>query len=360
MNELHKTPLFDWHSKNRARMVPFAGWVMPLQYDSILTEHHHTREKVSVFDICHMGEFLVQGPGARESLSFLLTHDLDTLRPGRCRYGFMLDPKGGVLDDLIVYALDEESYMLVVNGARIDADFSWIHSHLLPETTIKNISEQTAKIDLQGPECLSPLERVLTGDWRIPYFSFRRTQFAGEEILVSRTGYTGELGFELYMPASLAVTVWTALMENPAVRPAGLGARDTLRLEAGLPLYGQDLDEHHTPVEAGYGFMLRKSCNFLGKEKMTRIKERLVGFHIEGKRSARHGDGILLAGNRRQVGRITSGSIAPSLGHCIALGYVDAEFAQEDSYIVAGARTEFTATRTDPPFYSQGTARMKF
>lgn len=358
MTELLTTPLHAWHSENGARMVPFAGWDMPVQYVGILEEHKHTRTAASIFDISHMGEFLLEGAGATDALARIVTHNLATLAPGKCRYGFLLNEKGGVLDDLIVYRLDTEKYMLVVNGACIDSDFAWIGAHLPAGMTFVNQSFDIAKIDLQGPASFDVLSRVMPGDWAgLGYFGFRETDFEGFRLIVSRTGYTGELGYEFYLPWDKAQVLWDSLMADADVRPAGLGARDTLRLEVGLPLYGQDLDTEHTPVEAGYGAMLKSEADFIGKAGLDTVREKLVGLRIEGRRSARHNDEVFVGETR--VGIVTSGSIAPSLGCCVAMAYVRADMANQAAFTVKGARTSLEAARVDMPFFTAGTARRK-
>jgi aminomethyltransferase len=354
-----RTPLSQWHEANGARMIPFAGWLMPVQYRSIIAEHMHTRSKASVFDICHMGELILSGRGAREALSKIVTHNLQTLATGRCRYGFMLNPSGGVLDDLIVYCMGNEEFMLVVNAACASSDIAWIRGHLPRGIELRDISSETAKIDLQGPLALEALQAVIPGDWRLPYFSFVKSSFGEVPVTVSRTGYTGELGFEIYVPAESAAAVWERLVNDERVEPAGLGARDTLRLEAGLPLYGHDLDQEHTPVEAGYGSILTSTADYIGKARLGTVRERLVGLTIEGRRSARHGDPVGLPGRQDPVGRVTSGSYAPSLGHCVALAYVKAEFAKEREFVVRTAKQDLAAFLSEPPFYRDGTARTK-
>jgi aminomethyltransferase len=358
MSELLTTPLHAWHANNKARMVPFAGWDMPVQYVGILEEHKHTRTRASIFDISHMGEFLLEGDGATDALARIATHNLATLSPGKCRYGFLLNESGGVLDDLIVYRLAPERYMLVVNGACIDSDFAWISSQIPENLFFMNQSFEIAKIDLQGPESFDVLSRVLPGDWAsLGYFGFRETDIEGFTLLVSRTGYTGELGYEFYLPWDKAQVLWDRLMADEAVRPAGLGARDTLRLEVGLPLYGQDLDTRHTPVEAGYGAMLKSEAQFMGKAGLEQVRERLIGLRIEGRRSARHHDEVFLG--EEKVGVVTSGSIAPSLGYCVAMAYVRADAAGAEVFNVKGAKTSLEARRVDMPFFTDGTARRK-
>lgn len=359
MSDLHKTPLHAWHVANGARMVPFAGWDMPVQYSGILDEHEHTRTKASIFDICHMGEFKVRGAKARDALSRVVTHNLATLGPGRCRYGFILNEKGGVIDDCIVYCLADDEYLIVVNGSRVDTDYAWIKSHLPEDMFFENISEMTAKIDLQGPESCTVLNALLGEDWSfLTYFSAKKTEFQGDPMVVSRTGYTGELGYELYLREENAAVLWERLMEHELVRPAGLGARDTLRLEMGLALYGQDLDEDHTPAEAGMGFFLKSEADYIGKEHAFDVRESLIPLSIDGRRAARHDDPVFLPSGE-EIGRVTSGSFAPSLGHCVALAYVGMEHADAGEYLVGKSKKPLKAVKTSLPFYDGGTARVK-
>lgn len=359
MENLFTTPLNAWHKAHGAKMVPFAGWEMPVQYSGIIAEHQHCRAKACIFDICHMGEFSLKGPGAKDALARAVTQNLETLAPGKCRYGFLLNPEGGVLDDLIVYRIADEEFMLVVNGACIDSDFAAIGSRLPGTLSFTDISAATAKIDLQGPASLDVLSRLLPGDWtRLGYFSFTKAEFEGEQIIVSRTGYTGELGYEFYLPAAKALALWEKLAADQDVIPAGLGARDTLRLEMGYPLYGQDLDTVHTPTEAGYAGMLTSQADYVGKEAARRADTALVALSIEGRRSARHHDKVCLPGGE-EVGVVTSGSFSPSLGHCVALAYVTAQAAASGEFVVKAAKAELPAAKVELPFYKNGTARKK-
>jgi len=359
MDDLFVTPLNAWHKAHNAKMVPFAGWEMPVQYLGILAEHQHCRAKACIFDICHMGEFRLKGAGAKDALARAVTQNLDTLAPGKCRYGFLLNAQGGILDDLIVYRLDEDEFMLVVNGVCITSDFAAIKDRLPGSLTFTDISEATAKIDLQGPLSCDILGRTLPGDWSgLGYFSFRKISFEGAPMLVSRTGYTGELGYEFYLSAGKALILWEKLAADADVLPAGLGARDTLRLEIGYPLYGQDLDTDHTPAEAGYAGMLTSQADFTGKPHAFTVRESLIPLTIEGRRSARHNDIVCLPSGQ-EVGRVTSGSFSPTLGHCIALAYVQAEAAGGTDFMVKAAKTELPAKKTDLPFYKGGSARKK-
>ncbi|MGE9984453.1 glycine cleavage system aminomethyltransferase GcvT [Desulfovibrio sp. SGI.169] len=358
MSEL-RTPLTAWHEAHGAKMAPFAGWLMPIQYEGILVEHQHTRQHAGLFDICHMGEFRIEGSGADAALSRAASHNLATLAPGRCRYGFLLNAEGGVLDDCIIYRFAPDAFMIVVNAACAAGDFAALRERLPQDVSLADLSAATAKIDLQGPESVDVLEALLKEDFHdLPYFGFRETAFDGASLLVSRTGYTGELGFELYLPWDRAETFWTALLKDERVKPVGLGARDTLRLEAGLPLYGHDLDDRHSPAEAGMGRMLTSAADYVGKEGAQRVREALVPLRIEGRRAARHGDVLALPGGP-EVGRVTSGSFAPSLGCVIALAWVDAAQAAHENFVVRTARGELAARRVELPFYKDGTARKK-
>ncbi len=354
-----QTPLSAWHRAKGAKMADFAGWDMPIQYEGILAEHEHTRTKASVFDICHMGEFRISGEGAAKALSLAVTHNLETLKPGKCRYGFLLNDKGNMLDDLIVYRMAEDDFMLVVNGARVAVDFAALQERMPQGITLEDISAATAKIDLQGPKSLEVLQSVLGASFQhLGYFAFEEFAYEGEKMLVSRTGYTGELGYELYLPTSLALNLWEALLQSELVKPAGLGARDTLRLEAGLPLYGHELDEAHNPTEAGMGRMLTSTAAYVGHAHVGEIRQKLLGLRFEGRRAARHGD-ILTLPSGEEVGIVTSGSFAPSLGFVIALAWVDAAHAENTEFAVRTARASLPATVVELPFYTEGTARIK-
>jgi aminomethyltransferase len=342
-----------------AKMAPFAGWLMPIQYEGIVLEHEHTRRRAGVFDICHMGEFLIGGPDADAALGRAVSHNLATLKPGGCRYGFLLNREGGVLDDCIVYRFGPGNFMIVVNAACAAGDFATLRERLPSSVSLTDVSAGTAKIDLQGPESLSVLERVIGQNFHdLPYFSFRRTSFCDGPLLVSRTGYTGELGYELYLPPEAAESLWTALQSDDRVKPAGLGARDTLRLEAGLPLYGHELDEMHTPAEAGFAALLTSGADYVGKAGAVNVRERLIALRLEGRRAARNGD-VLALPDGVAVGRVTSGSFAPSLGCAVALAFVDAAHAGAEDFVLRAARNDLAAKRTSLPFYAEGTARVK-
>lgn len=358
MTSFLQTPLAAWHKAHGAKMAGFAGWSMPIQYPTgIIAEHMHTREKAGLFDICHMGEFILDGKGAADALSRAVTVNIGTLKPGRCRYGFLLNDKGGIMDDLIVYRLGEDRFMLVVNAACRASDFAVLSERLGSAFALEDVSDATAKLDLQGPEAFSVLEKVLPGAWRrLPYFGFTEDcSFGGKPLCVSRTGYTGELGVEMYCAWEKAEELWELLLSDERVKPVGLGARDTLRLEVGLPLNGQDLDENHSPAEVGYTGMLTSQAPYVGKDGAHAIREKLVPLKIEGRRSARHGDKVLLDGV--EVGEVTSGSYAPSVACCIAFAYIAADKADAGEYSIRAAKATLPASVVALPFYQQGTAR---
>jgi aminomethyltransferase len=359
MDNLATTPLTEWHRENGAKMAPFAGFDMPVQYKGIMIEHKHTREKAGIFDISHMGEFALAGTGAKDALNKVVSHDLETLGVGKCRYGFLLKESGGILDDLIIYCTGNDEYMLVVNGACRQKDFDHIQASLPESVLLSDISDQTAKIDIQGPESLDVLNDLMGGAWNhLKYFNHETTEELGFSMIISRTGYTGELGYELYLPAENALEIWKKLVADERVEPVGLGARDTLRLEIGYPLYGQDLDENHTPKEAGAGFFLKKETDYIGKSGLVEVKESLISLTIEGRRTARHHDKVLLPSGE-EVGVITSGSFGPSIGHCVALAYVKANAADNETFLIQTARVQLEAKKSALPFYKGGTARNK-
>jgi len=358
---MQETPLFHEHSKANARMAPFAGWAMPIQYQGILAEHKQTREAASVFDICHMGEFELTGPGAEADLERLLTQRVSTIKEGQCRYGFLLNEQGGVLDDLTCYRLGPERFMLVVNAGTCASDAAWIEARLSGNTVFKDLSPSLAKLDVQGPASKAMLEKALgVTAPALGYFRCAEWDMAGVSCLLSRTGYTGEWGYELYFPAEHAVAVWRALLEG-GIPPAGLGARDTLRLEVGYPLYGHEWSEDRTPVAAvGKQFMdLNKS--FIGHEAVAREldtppPDKLVGLQLVGKQAARAGDQIYVGD--RKVGVVTSGSLAPSLGVAVALAYVHREHAEPGCGVELDVRgRRLSADVVSLPFYKHGTAR---
>jgi aminomethyltransferase len=338
-------------------MVDFSGWFMPVQYDGILAEHHRTRSDVVLFDTCHMGRFWVTGPGAMDGIDHLLTTDVRAMQDGQCKYGFLLNEQGGILDDLITYRFNAERWLIVVNAGTLPKDREWIRARLPAGVGFEDASTRMAKIDIQGPNALEKVEQVLGVEVvSLPYFRFKTFDCGGEAI-VSRTGYTGEKGVELYVDAARIVEVWDRFLKA-GVKPAGLGARDTLRLEAGLPLYGHELSEEVTPVEAAMARYAMKTRPYIGSEAVRRRREAgpekvLVGFRIEGRQSARAGQAVLSGG--RQVGTVTSGSFSPTLQVVIGFAYVEPAFAGAGSRVqVDTGRALLEAEIVKTPFYKAG------
>jgi aminomethyltransferase len=362
MNTL-RTPLFDEHVRLGAKMAPFGGWDMPIQYEGILAEHEATRTRCGMFDICHMGEFELSGPTATEDLERLLTQSVATLNEGRCRYGYLLRDDGGVLDDLTCYRFGPERYWLIVNAATRERDAAWIRERCSPGTTFTDLSDGLAKIDVQGPTSRQDLEQAVGCNLPdLAYFGFAEVELLGAACVVSRTGYTGEWGYELYFPADHAVRFWQTFLEA-GIKPAGLGARDTLRLEVGYPLYGHELTEDRSPVGAARGAFIQRDKEFIGRDRVLRDLESgpdgvLVGIALTSKRAARAGDRIWVGD--RDIGVVTSGSLAPSLGYAVALAYVAADVDQAGTAVEVMVRgSRLPGQVVDLPFYRNGTARRK-
>ena len=358
-----KTPLFAQHVALGARMAPFGAWDMPIQYSGIIEEHLHTRASAGLFDICHMGELMVEGATARAELDRLITCDIAALPPGRCRYGFLLNDNGGVIDDCITYCFADARFMVVVNSATAQADAHWISARLSPATRMTDVSAQTGKLDLQGPLTRAVLQPFVPADFAtLKYFHFIETAFNGVPVILSRTGYTGEYGYEIYVAAEQVAAIWECLLADPRVKPVGLGARDTLRLECALPLYGHELNEARTPVSAGLLFALRMSKAFIGKAAVERdlefgTAEVLVGLRLSGRQTARNGQRLKFQG--ADAGEVTSGSYAPSLGHAIALAYVPSACKAVGTALrIDTGRKDLEAVVCATPFYTAGTARQ--
>lgn len=343
-------------------MAPFAGWEMPIQYEGILVEHRHTRAHCGVFDICHMGELELRGPSAERDLERLLTCRVGNLAVGQCRYGYLLNESGAPLDDLTCYRFAADRFWLVVNaGTRAD-DVAWIRARCSPGTVFTDLSDRTAKLDVQGPAARGAMESAFgTSLPDLGYFRFTEISLAGVPCVLSRTGYTGEWGYELYFPAEAAPEFWRRLLAAPRAKPVGLGARDTLRLEMGYPLYGHELGPERTPAGVAGGRFMDFDKPFVGRDAVKAELERgprelLVGLRLQTARAARAGTEIFR--NGAPVGRVTSGSFSPSLGVAIALGYVSAEAAEPGIVLTLGRGPSPLQGEVVPlPFYPRGTAR---
>ena len=332
---LKRTPLFDTHRQLGAKMVPFGGWEMPVQYAGILEEHRAVREKVGLFDVSHMGEFELRGPGALEAIQRLTTNDASRLHVGQVQYSALTTPDGTFVDDITVYKFADVRYCLTVNASNIDKDFAWVREHVPPPTEVKNASDEIALLALQGPKAQEILQKLTSVELgKIKYYWFVEEKVMGIDCCISRTGYTGENGFEIYIRSQHAAALWNALLEAGApvgLQPCGLGARDTLRLEAKMALYGNDIDDRHTVLEADLGWIVKlEKGEFIGREVLARqkvngVNRKLVGFEMAGRGIARSHYPIVKGG--KAIGEVTSGGPAPTLGKNIGLGYVAVEHA---------------------------------
>ena len=330
MSELLRTPLYAVHQALGARLVPFAGFAMPVQYRSILEEHAAVRERAGLFDVSHMGQLHLTGPSAIADAEQLLTCEVASLKLGRVRYGLLCNERGGVVDDVTLYRIASEHLLVCVNASNIAKDFAWIAAHCSPSTELRNASDETCLLALQGPASDAILAKLVPAELaRLRFFAFTETTLAGATVLVSRTGYTHAGGFEIYGPADHAEKIWRAISDAGiahGLTPAGLGARDTLRLEAALPLYGHELDDATTPLEARLDrFVKLERGGFIGAEALRAqraagVPRALVGFIVEGRGYARADHALAAAG--AEIGRVTSGAPSPTLGKAIGLGYV--------------------------------------
>jgi aminomethyltransferase len=359
---LKKTSLDSCHLAAKAKMAPFAGFLMPIQYQGIIAEHVATRTKAGIFDTCHMGEFLVHGTTALADLEKLLSAPVHSIRIGQCRYNLLCNDRGGVIDDLICYRLAEERFFLVVNAATQQGDFAWLQAHRTESTAMENLSEQTAKIDLQGPGSPKIAQKLVEGPLAsLGYFRFMQARYRGQEVMVSRTGYTGEIGFEVYCDHALAIAFWNDCLQLGA-EPAGLGARDTLRLEMALPLYGHELSAERNAGESGLSRSIATDKEFIGCSAVrdpSRLRSLLVCLSLEGRKTARAGD-ALVGADGQPTGSVTSGSFAPSLGHAIAMGYVRTTDSKPGTRLtIKGERGDLSAVVQEAPFYRDATARRK-
>jgi aminomethyltransferase len=357
---LRQTALYDFHVKLGARMAPFAGYSMPIQYNGILLEHHATRRESALFDTGHMGEFRIHGSSALADIERLVSCEVASLQTGQCRYGMLCAENGTVMDDLLVYRLGMDDFMLVVNAGTKDDDAAWIQPRCSTGTIFENLCADTSKLDLQGPKTPALMARLVQGPIAsLKFYTFTHATYRGRRILISRTGYTGEIGFEVFCDHDLARAFWSDCM-NAGVQPVGLGARDTLRLEMGMPLYGHELDRNHVASEAGFVKALATTKPFVGSVAIRdedRRRYTLTGLVLDGRRAARNGDTVC-SDDGSTVGTVTSGSFAPSIEKAVALAYIEkARVASDASFQIRTARLELVARVAPMPFYTGGTAR---
>jgi aminomethyltransferase len=375
---LKRTPLFEAHQKLGARLVEFGGWEMPVQYTSIVDEHNTVRNAAGIFDISHMGEVFVSGPASMEFLNQLLTNDVSKLFPGKGQYTLMCNERGGAIDDLYLYCLGLGNYLLIVNASRIDADFAWIQQQQenfakKQSLFVENKSDSYGAVALQGPKVMEFIDRCFpneesTGTPKLSVLAKNEIQmlpFHGELIYIARTGYTGEQGFEIVAPASLIEKVWWTCLEQGkdfGIKPAGLGARDTLRTEMCYPLYGHELNESTTPIEAGLGFFVAlDKGDFNGRavmadQKVKGAEKKLIAFKMTGKSAPPRPDYPIYSSgaNGRQIGVVTSGTQSPSFNQGIGLGFVPPEFSKPGTDLEIEIRgRRFPAQVVPKPFYKK-------
>ena len=360
---MKQTALYDKHIALGAKMVPFAGYDMPVSYSGIVDEHQNVRNNMGVFDVSHMGEFEVDGEGAEALLQHLTSNDVSTLYPGRVQYSCLPNEYGGIIDDLLVYKKAEESYLLVVNASNIEKDFNWIQKHAGPYgVRLTDISDRISLLAVQGPKATEALQSLTSENLsEIPYYHFKIGTFAGiPDGIISATGYTGSGGFELYCKNKDAAHIWDAVFEagKPyGVKPAGLGCRDTLRLEMGFCLYGHDINDATSPLEAGLGWITKFNKEFVSKGLLENLKrdglqKKLVGLELFEKVIPRQDFEIYDASGETRIGEITSGTMSPSLNKPIAMGYVTTAHAKEGTTVKVSIRNKMQEAKVVKlPFY---------
>jgi aminomethyltransferase len=341
-----RVPLHEIHVGLGAKMMPFAGFEMPVRYSSDKEEHFCVREGVGVFDVSHMGEFMLRGPEALDLIQRVVSNDASKIVDGQAQYSCLPNDKGGIVDDLIVYRIGQEEYMLVVNASNIDKDWNWIQSKNKKEVDMEDVSEDIVLLAVQGPKAVETLQKLTEVDLsEVGFYRFVKGELAGVDMIISGTGYTGSGGFELYIPYDKGEEVWKLIFEAGAefdIKPIGLGARDTLRLEKGYCLYGNDIDDTTSPLEAGLGWVTKFTKEFtnsknLLKQKEAGVTKKLVGFEMIDKGIPRH-DYVLVNLDGDVIGKVTSGTMSPSLGKGIGMGYVKAEYAAPGTEIAVEIR----------------------
>ncbi len=360
---MKNTALSHLHTELGAKMVPFAGYNMPVQYEGVNIEHETVRNGVGVFDVSHMGEFLLTGPGALDLIQRVTTNDASTLTIGRAQYSCLPNGKGGIVDDLIVYRLKEEQYLLVVNASNIEKDWAWISSHNTENVEMRNLSDDYSLLAIQGPKALEAMQSLTSVDLTaIKYYHFEVGPFAGiDYVIISATGYTGSGGFEIYVKNEFAEQLWNAVFKAGAdwgIKPIGLAARDTLRLEMGFCLYGNDIDDTTSPIEAGLGWITKFTKDFvdsdiLKAQKEAGVSRKLVAFEMVERGIPRH-DYRILDSEGNEIGKVTSGTMSPSMKIAIGMGYVSTSFAAVDTEIFIEIREKgIKAKIVKLPFYKK-------
>jgi glycine cleavage system T protein (aminomethyltransferase) len=363
--EMQKTPLYGRHVQLGAKLIDFGGWAMPVQYTNVITEHRTTRDAAGLFDICHMGEIDVKGPGAFGLLQCVMSRNLECQEIGQMKLSILSNRQGGIIDDLTVYKFSEDYYRLVTNAVTKDKDLKWIRK-IQDEKGFQNaetldVTEDTGKLDIQGPLSEAILQRIMSDPLApLRYYHSMETKVLDAPAIVSRSGYTGEDGFEIYVSADRVGDIWDALLEagkSEGIKPIGLGARDTLRLESGMMLYGNEMCETVSPFEVVYGWVTNLEKDFIGRDSLMRqknegVKRKLVGFVVEDRGIARHGYKVFKEG--QEIGEVTSGTFSPTLQKAIGLAFVPVEYREPGTSIDIQIRDNFAKSRVVPlPFYKR-------
>ena len=359
--ELKNVALVNKHISLGAKMVPFAGYVMPVSYSGLNDEHLTVRNAMGVFDVSHMGEFILKGENALDLIQRVTSNDASVLTDGKVQYSCLPNETGGIIDDLLVYCIDEKSYLLVVNASNIEKDWDWIQSFNDKNVEMHNISDKTSLLAVQGPKAILALQKLTDINLsEIPYYSFKKGKFNGiDNVIISNTGYTGAGGFELYFENEVAELMWNAIFEAGAeygIKPIGLGARDTLRLEMGFCLYGNDIDDTTSPIEAGLGWITKFTKEFTNKaalldQKEKGVSKKLVGFEMIDRGIPRH-DYQIADATGNIIGKVSSGTQSPSLNKAIGMGYVTTAYSKTDSEIFILIREKAVKAKVmKTPFY---------
>ncbi|MFG6114361.1 glycine cleavage system aminomethyltransferase GcvT [Halobacillus sp. MO56] len=367
MADLKRTPLFPEYEKHGAKTIDFGGWDLPVQFSGIKDEHEATRTKAGLFDVSHMGEIFVEGANSEQFLQQMLTNDISKLEPKKAQYTIMCYENGGTVDDLIVYQLEQDKYLLVVNAANVDKDYQWLEDHLIDGVSLRNESDAYVQLALQGPKAEAVLQTLTDTDLSaIKFFRFEYPvsfEGASDDAIVSRTGYTGEDGFEIYLPKASGPVLWQKILEAgeaEGVQPIGLGARDTLRFEANLALYGQELSPEISPLEAGLSFAvkLKKDADFIGKDALLKQKEnglerKLVGLEMLEKGIPRTGYKVFAEEN--EIGFVTTGTQSPTLGKNVGLALLKIDYTEIGTEVEVQVRKrKLKAEVVKTPFYKRG------
>jgi aminomethyltransferase len=358
---MKNTALTQKHISLGAKMVPFAGYNMPVSYAGVNEEHITVRNGVGVFDVSHMGEFFLKGSKALELIQLVTSNDASKLFDGKIQYSCLPNDKGGIVDDLLVYKIEKDEYMLVVNASNIEKDWNWIKSHNSFGVEMINRSDEMSLLAIQGPKATDALQILTDVDLsEMTYYTFKRGTFAGvDNVIISATGYTGAGGFEIYFPNKNAEQIWDAIFkagQEYNIKPVGLAARDTLRLEMGFCLYGNDIDDNTSPLEAGLGWITKFTKKFINSESLKQqqeqgITKKLIGFEMVEKGIPRH-DYLIADKNGNTIGKVTSGTMSPSIKTAIGMGYVNTEFSKADTEIFIMIREKLVAAKVvKVPFF---------